>query len=223
MREYILEKMENSPRRFRLGGIEVEEVDPLPNGINLDHILKAVEKNFPSHYFKGVKGIKINHLKDFDEREVNALYRDGYLHITNQQDNHQDILDDIVHEFAHHLETIHLEKIYGDESIKKEFLKKRKQLEYEIRSEGYWTDEFDFSDVMFSTAFDNFLYKRVGKNMLKMVTSGLFIRPYAAVSLREYFATGFEAYYLGKQDSLKKISPFLYLKIDEIHKDLYNK
>ena len=36
-------------------------------------------------------------------------------------------------------------------------------------------------------------------------------------SLREYFATGFEAYYLGKQDALEKISPMLYDKINELH------
>ena len=53
--------------------------------------------------------------------------------------------------------------------------------------------------------------------MLRMVTTGLFIRPYASVSLREYFATGFEAYYLGKQNSLEKISPMLFDKIDELN------
>ena len=53
--------------------------------------------------------------------------------------------------------------------------------------------------------------------MLQMVTAGIFIRPYAAVSLREYFATGFEAYYLGKEETLDKISPRLYDKIFEIH------
>ena len=45
----------------------------------------------------------------------------------------------------------------------------------------------------------------------------MFIRPYASVSLREYFATGFEAYYLGKRDSLEKISPILYDKINALH------
>jgi hypothetical protein len=53
--------------------------------------------------------------------------------------------------------------------------------------------------------------------MLKMVTTGIFIRPYASVSIREYFATGFEAYYLGKQEALEKISPMLYDKITELH------
>jgi len=223
VRDYILEKVKNTPTRFRLGGIEVEEIDPLPEDINLNHILKAIEKNFPSHYFNAVKGIKIEHLEEFDEREVNALYRDGYLYITNQQDDAEDIINDIIHEFAHHVETIYPEKVYGDESIKKEFLKKRKQLKQEIQSEGYWVNEYDFENLKFSNSFDLFLYKRIGKNLLRMLTSGLFIRPYSSVSLREYFATGFEAYYLGDRDLLKKISPFLYLKIDEIHKALYNK
>ena len=98
-----------------------------------------------------------------------------------------------------------------------EFLIKRKELEFELRTEGYWTDKYDFSNLKFDQSFDDFLYKRVGRNMLRMVTSGLFIRPYAAVSLREYFATGFEAYYLGQAETLQKISPTLYDKINKLH------
>ena len=55
------------------------------------------------------------------------------------------------------------------------------------------------------------------KGYLRMLTSGMFIRPYASISLREYFATGFEAYYLGQRDELEKISPRLYDKISELH------
>jgi len=54
---------------------------------------------------------------------------------------------------------------------------------------------------------------------LKMMVAGIFIRPYAAVSIREYFATGMEAYFLGKKEKLKDISPVLYNKIDTIVKD----
>jgi hypothetical protein len=52
---------------------------------------------------------------------------------------------------------------------------------------------------------------------MRMATAGIFIRPYAAISLREYFATGFEAYYLGNKIHLEKISPMLYDKINELH------
>ena len=126
-------------------------------------------------------------------------------------------MDDLVHEFAHHMETLFPELIYSDQSLIHEFERKRHELKFELQSEGYWVDEYDFDNLKFDEKFDVFLYKRVGRNMLRMVTTGLFIRPYAAVSLREYFATGFEAYYLGKQDTLEKISPMLYDKINELH------
>ena len=111
------------------------------------------------------------------------------------------------------------EEVYGDESIKKEFLKKRHQLEFELRSEGYWTSDYDFDNLKYNKKFDEFLYDRVGGTMLKMVTAGNFLRPYAAVSLREYFATGFEEYFLGNQEKLKETSPELFKKLDQLVKD----
>jgi len=217
MRNYIEEKTRSITRHFVYGGIDIEEIDPMPESINVQAIFKAIEKNFPPHYFKDLDGVKIVHLDEFDEREVNALYRDKIFYITNKQDNSNDLLDDIVHEFAHHMEAIFPETIYSDEKLINEFRRKRQELLFELRSEGYWTKDYDFDNLKYDEKFDIFLYKRVGKNMLRLVTSGLFIRPYAAVSLREYFATGFEAYYLGKQNTLEKISPVLYDKITELH------
>ena len=43
----------------------------------------------------------------------------------------------------------------------------------------------------------------------------LFINPYAATSLREYFATGFEEYILGDHKELEIVSSKLYKKIKE--------
>ena len=148
---------------------------------------------------------------------MNAVYRDNTFYITNRQENTKDILDDVVHEFAHHLETIFPEEIYSDQALIGEFLKKRYELKFELQSEGYWVNEYNFDELKYDSNFDNFLYQRVGGNMLRMLTSGLFIRPYSAVSIREYFATGFEAFYLGKRDTLEKISPMLYDKIKDLH------
>lgn len=217
MRSYITEKVKNTPRYFKFGNTPVEVVDPLPQHINLNAIFKAIENNLPPHYFSGLKGVKIQHLDEFDEREVNAVYKDNMFFITNRQDNTNDIIDDLVHEFAHHMETVFPEEIYSDEAIIGEFLKKRHELEFELISEGYWTSDYNFDELKFNPNLDEFLYKRVGKNMLRLITTGMYIRPYASVSLREYFATGFEAYYLGKKDSLQKISPILYDKINALH------
>jgi len=217
MREYILERVKNTTRHFKFGNCAVHEREKMPENINLPAILKTIENNLPPHYFHDLEGVIIQHIPEFDERNVNALYRDNKFYITNRQDNTKDLMDDIVHEFAHHMETLFPKKIYSDQSLMREFRRKRYELKFELQSEGYWVEEYDFDNLKYDEKFDSYLYKRVGRNMLRMVTTGIFIRPYAAVSLREYFATGFEAYYLGQQDTLEKISPILFDKIDELH------
>tara|TARA_B100000287_G_scaffold399177_1_gene417192 strand:- start:136 stop:807 length:672 start_codon:yes stop_codon:yes gene_type:complete len=223
MREYILEKTKNTTRHFKFGGIDVHIDTPLPDSISLETVLKIVEKKLPLVYYQDIEAVRVGAYKEFDERQINALYRDGTLYISNEQDDVNDLLDDIVHEIAHHLETKAYEQIYGDRLVIREFIKKREQLKFELTSEGYWTKEYDFKELKFVDSFDFFLYNRVGKKMLSMVTTGIFIRPYGAVSLREYFATGFEAYYLGKRDELFSISPELYDKIDKLHKLALNR
>jgi hypothetical protein len=217
MREYIVEKTLKTPKIFKLGGIPVVEKDKAPEDIDLNAVLKAIENNLPGHYFDNVEKIVIQHLPEFDQRQVNAVYRDNVFYLTNKQSNAKDFIDDIVHEFAHHIETMYPTLIYGDEKLINEFKKKRHELNFELRSEGYWTDEYDFDNLKFDQRFDDFLYKKIGRNLLNLLTAGIFIRPYAAISLREYFATGFEAFYLGQQETLDKLSPVLYDKIQEIH------
>ena len=51
MREYILEKVANTPKHFKFGNIEVLEVDPLPEDINLNAVFRTIENNLPPHYF----------------------------------------------------------------------------------------------------------------------------------------------------------------------------
>jgi hypothetical protein len=217
MREYILEKVNSTPKFINLNGVDVEINDDLPEGFNVRSIFKTIEQRIPSHFFVNLDKIRIENDEEFRERDINALYRDNQFIISPKQKNANDLIDDIIHEFAHHVETLFTEEIYSDEKIKNEFLRKRQEMKFEIQSEGYWVGDYDFDELRFNEKFDTFLYSRLGRNMLRMVTTGLFIRPYASVSLREYFATGFEAYYLGKQNSLEKISPMLFDKIDELN------
>ena len=220
MRDYISQKVNETLSDFNFRGVNVVFDDELPENVDIKSVLKFIEKNIPRYCYSDLRQIRVGHREEFKDREISAIYRDDTLFITNKQKNMTDLLDDMIHEIAHHVEEKFPEHIYGDGLIKREFLKKRKQLEFELRSEGYWTTDYNFDEIKFSREFDEFLYNRIGKEMLNMVTTGIFIRPYGAVSIREYFATGFESYYLNteKRDSLFNISPDLYDKIDSLDK-----
>jgi len=118
---------------------------------------------------------------------------------------------------AHLVEEANGFEIYSDGQLQKEFLGKRKRLYYILSSEGYDAEILEFMNPEYSREFDNFLYKKVGYANLEQLIQGLFYSPYATTSLREYFANGFEAFFLKKEQKyLQSISPVLYNKIENI-------
>ena len=74
---------------------------------------------------------------------------------------------------------------------------------------------YDFEDVEYDEEFDAFLYKEVGYVKLNNLVNGLFVSSYAVTSLKEYWAVGFEDYFIGDRDYLKTISPILFRKIED--------
>ena len=68
----------------------------------------------------------------------------------------------------------------------------------------------------YSHDFDVFLFKEVGYPLLTQLTVGLFISPYGATSLAEYFAESFEFYFLKDPQLVKSVTPECYKKIEEI-------
>jgi len=124
IRNYVFEKANTYQREEKLNGTNIRIIDELPSHIKMEEVISTLRSKIPRNFFVGIKKIQIEHLEEFDKREINALYKDGVLYVTNQQDNIEDLLDDIVHEVAHHVETKFIEEIYQDEEIKKEFLKR---------------------------------------------------------------------------------------------------
>ena len=202
---------------YSLHDIEIFIKDQMPEHINMDFVLKYIKSRIPSNLLRGVDMIYVGKFKHLEDKEANAVYLDGAIYLTNIQDDDKDLIDDIIHEMAHHLEVIAADEIYSDRAILDEFVLKRKQLNFELRSEGYDTSKYDFEDASFNKGLDFFLYKRVGYKTLSYLVPGLFVRPYAVVSVREYFASGIESYYLGKKTELYRTSPVLYKKIEELH------
>ena len=170
----------------------------------------------PPHLFHGVDTILVGEFDLFHKNNTNAVYEDGAIYVSNLQSNNEDMVDDIVHELAHSVEEVAFDEIYGDNLVEREFLGKRKRLLDILSQEGYTIYNNNFMNPNYSQEFDEFLYQDIGYPALQGLTMGLFASPYAATSLREYFADGFEEYFLRDRGYLKKISPFLFDKLENI-------
>lgn len=196
-------------------GIHVFFKDRIDNQkVDVEEVIASVESKIPAHLVSEIEMIIVGWFKEFEERNINAFYDSGTIYISNIQDDNEDFFDDIVHELSHAIEVAHGYYIYADQKIKEEFLRKRKHLHDLLWARGIKAPESFFLNPEFDQEFDDFLYKKVGYDKLASIMSGLFISPYAATSLREYFATGFTEFYLDPNHSfLKKLSPALYDKI----------
>jgi len=218
-REYINRTSKVIQENMSINQVSIDIDSELPDDVNVAKVLTTFRGSLPKGYFKKLNGIRVVDLKEFDQRNISAKYSvdDKILYISaNRQDNNNDMLDDLIHEMGHHAETLYGDFIYGDGAIKDEFIMKRMQLRFELGSDGYDYTQFDFKNTQFNPELDVFLYKRVGKEKLKMMTAGMFVRPYQSLSLQEYFAVGFEQYYLGNHKTLHRDCPVLYKRVEEL-------
>lgn len=203
-----------------IGGVDVIINNPLPDHVDLKRVLNRVNKLFPPTFFDNMHKIIIGQQKEFIEREVNAMYKDGILYITHEQDDNADLYDDIVHEICHSVEEMHEDDIYGDELLEDEFVRKRRFVLDMLASDGYNCSGIDAGEIRYTAKIDNFFHEEVGYRKLGNLTRDIFITPYAITSIREYWATAFEKFWIkpDTRDFIKKSSPVLYRKIMTVKK-----
>ena len=216
MDNYIRESSKKGTEKLLFRRIVVYVKDPLPENFDLDYVFSQIQKTVPEHLAYGVDSIFVGQFDDIEERELDALYKDGAIYTTNQQRNEDDMINDIIHELSHANEETYAALIYTDGKIENEFLGKRRKLLDILKAEGYNVSIDTFMNTEYSRDFDMFLYKEVGYEKLTMFTMGLFVSLYGATSLREYFANGFEHYFLHDPKYVKTISPAVYEKVDSI-------
>ena len=219
MKDYITDSVIESKGKFKeynIHGKPFVFVEPFKNKINLDYIKKTIETLTPDFFFDNVDGFFVGYADEFfkGDREYNAMFKDGAIYLSPDQDNEKDLLDDILHELAHAVEKKNEEEIYGDGRLEREFLAKRNTLYHLLDDENY--DIEDYENPEYDYKFDQHLYKGIGYDKLRTISSGLFYSPYAITALREYWANGFENYLLGNKNKLKELSPVLYNKIDSL-------
>jgi len=216
MKNNLLEYIRNSKENagiYYLNDIPVWTEDPLPDSIDLRQVLLDVAKRLPNIYLKYIQAVRIGIFEEMLEKELNALYKDGVLYVSNMQDNNTDMLDDIIHEIAHAVEDHNHDLIYEDERVFLEFLGKRKRLYELLKSEGYDVTIEQFLTTTYDYDFDMFLFQDIGYPVLETLTLGLFLSPYSVTSINEYFAVGFENFYMDESIYVKKICPILLEKI----------
>ena len=211
IKKYIKNKKQNN---FNIKGVEIFIKDEPPTNINVKSVINRLLKMVPSKLLRNLDVIYVGQFQHLKDREIQAVYENSSIFVTNEHIDEEDMLDDLVHEVAHSVEELYQRFIYGDKKIENEFLSKRKQLWYLLKSEGFDCELSDFLNVKFDKAFDEFLYRKVGYPALSITSVNLFYSPYGSTSIREYFANGFEAFFM-KEDlpRLKNISPQLFTKI----------
>ena len=200
---------------YDINGVDVFIKDRLPEEIDPDFVFNYISARIPFHLASGVDIIYIGHFPEMKDREINAYYQDGAIYVTNEQDGEMDMIDDIIHEIAHAVEQNHDELIYGNGFLQREFIAKRKVLSTILSDIVEVPKDFSFN-IEWDSDIDDFLYKQVGYDILNQLVVNIFPSAYAATSVNEYFARGFEEYFIGDREALKKISPVLYGIIDKL-------
>ena len=219
--DYIRQRqkmLKESNNFYTANGIHVFTKDQMMNDIvDLESVVAKLESLLPDHIRDGVEMVIVGEFDEFIERDINAFYDSGAIFITNEQDDDQDMIDDIIHEIAHAVEERYNDFIYSDSSIEREFMAKRETLfnlcqSYDLHPPKSMLVNSDFDQVI-----DDYLYLEVGYDVINDLVNGLFISAYAATSLSEYYARTFEEWVFGHRDQVRKLSPALY----NIFEDLF--
>ena len=217
---WIEESVKRSKRlkdHYMLKGIDIYVKDQLPEGIDIDFVIKYVAKRLPNHVLSNIDLIYVGQFQDLKDRDVKALYQNGAIYITNEQDSQMDMIDDLIHEVAHSNEKQYEQIIYEDGNLEREFLRKRKIIAELLVDKKYGVPPGFIYSGDYDKNVDDYLYLKVTYDVLWQLIPGIFPSPYAITSVREYWAKGFEEFYMGNKRDIEDLTPVLFSKLMQIH------
>jgi len=209
---WIHESMKRSRKmkdHFNLNGVSVIVKDALPDDIDLEFVLNYIAARVPFYLTQNIEMIYVGKFPEMEEREINAFFENDAIYVTNDQEEEMDMIEDIIHEISHAVEHYNQEFIYGTGKLQREFIAKRSRLsdllsqKYEVPS--HFDIHFDFDQ-----SIDDFLFRDVGYDALNQICVNIFPSGYAATSISEYWAKGFEELFIGDRDTLKQMCPILF-------------
>lgn len=205
-------------KHFKMHDIEIFIKDPLPEIIDADFVFKYIASRLPSYLMTEVDIVYVGEFEQLQSRNINAMFEDGAIFVSNVQTNEMDLIDDIVHEVAHSIEKKYVEIIYADGSLEKEFKTKRKKLYDILIQKGKNPPPETVTTVSFNKTLDDYFFEELGYSKLSQISTfaKLFIDPYSATSIREYFASAFDQFFLGDKMLIRNYCPVLFKKISQL-------
>lgn len=209
---------DNNVGEIKIQGILVFVKDPLPKNIDMKNCLQYVLERMPNTVLSGVERIMIGQFPFLQSRHVDAIFDDGIIYVSNVHENNIDFYTDVVHEIGHAFEEKNKDFLYGDGEIEREFLGKREKLFLLLDKNNLITDPIIkemFLETKYNKYFDEFLYRKLGYGLLRNFTEGLFISPYGATCMREYYGNAFENFFTNDMTLVQKRSPSVYNKLIE--------
>ena len=204
---------------FSLSGIDVFVKDQLPREIDTSFVFEYIRSRIPFFFMSGIDIIYIGQFPKMKERDINAYFEDGAIYVTNDQDDEMDMIEDIIHEIAHAVESNHQQFIYSTGAIQREFVAKRARLN-DLLSQKFNVPKDFNTNFEYDKDIDDFLYRNVGYDALNQICVNIFPSAYAATSLSEYWAKGFEELFIGDPAVLRDICPVLFRTLVTLLKDL---
>lgn len=204
---------------YKLNDVSVVIKDRLPENVDIEFVFKYINARIPFHLTKNIEVVYVGQFPEMKERDINAYFENDAIYVTNEQDDEMDMIEDIVHEISHAVEQYNQEFIYGQGAIQREFIAKRKRLS-SLLSQKYDVPDTFNHDFEFDQAIDDFLYRTVGYDALNQICVNIFPSGYAATSVSEYWAKGFEELFIGDKQLLKDLCPVLYKKMSLLMKEL---
>tara|TARA_R110000824_G_scaffold24211_1_gene85613 strand:- start:1107 stop:1778 length:672 start_codon:yes stop_codon:yes gene_type:complete len=206
--EYINNKQTHDISNI-LHGIDVNIIDELVNNINVKNAFSSLTLLIPKKFFKNIDIIYIGKFDILKKRNLDALYLDGAIYLSNNQKNESDLMGNIVHEVAHNIISLTNGQVFKINNLESEFIEKRKAVYNRLKAQKKPVNLQNFLNPYFDQTFDDYLFKEIGYDLLNILSYDVVISPYSLTSIEEYFATGFDYYFLKDRKFLAKKCPEL--------------
>ena len=88
--DYIEKSLRETKEKILHKSVIIYIKDPLPEGFDLDYVISEVQKAVPEHLTYEVDSIFVGQFDSLKDRELDALYQDGAIYVSNEQDGNKD-------------------------------------------------------------------------------------------------------------------------------------